>query len=92
MKKDEYMRSSQSRNTIAIQTSSGWLLRQITDVSSVDSDTMALQLSSDINITKQDIRRISWLGIKRLDTDVIEINHIGAGVSQSSFMVTEIAS
>lgn len=92
VKKDEYMRSSQSRDTIAIQISSGWLLRQITDVSSVDSDTMALQLSSNINVTKQDIRRISWLGIKRLDTDVIEINHIGAGVSQSSFVVTEIAS
>lgn len=89
-KKDEYMRSSQGRSRVAIQTASGWLLREIVSVSSISEDLMSLQLSSNINLLKRDIRRISFLGIKRLDTDVIEINHLGAGVSQSSFLVVEI--
>lgn len=90
--KDEYMRSSQSRNVIGIETSSGWLLRQIIDVISIDEDKMSLQLDSAINITKDEIRRVCWLGLRRLDSDSIEINHHGAGYSTSSFTMMEIGS
>jgi hypothetical protein len=90
--KDEYMRSSQSRDVIAIETNSGWLLRQILDVVSIDQTRMSLQLDTAINITKDQIRRVCWLGLRRLDTDNIEINHQGAGYSTSSFTMVEIDS
>ena len=90
--KDEYMRNSKSRDVIGIETSSGWLLRQITDVVSIDATRMSLTLSSSIDVTKEQIRRISWLGLRRLDTDSIDINYTGAGVSNSGFMMVEIAS
>jgi hypothetical protein len=92
VRKDEYMRNSQSRDVIAIETSSGWLTRQITDVVSVSDDIMSLTLNSSLGVTKEQIRRISWLGLRRLDTDSVEINHIGAGVSNSAFMMVEIDS
>lgn len=90
VRKDEYMRSSQSRTKIAIETQEGWLIREIIDVASIDENRMSIQVGSDLNIYARDIIRTSWLGLKRLDTDTIDINHIGAGVSQSSFMVVEI--
>lgn len=88
--KDEYMRSSQLRNSLAIETSSGWMLREIVSVSSIDSDRMSIQINANLNIQSKEIIRASWLGLKRLDTDVVEINHIGAGKSDSSFLVVEI--
>lgn len=89
--KDEYMRASQSRSKIAIETNDGWLLREIIDVSPFDSDSMFLTLNSDLNIDRSEIKRISFLSLKRLDTDSIDISHLGAGISQSSFLVVEIA-
>jgi hypothetical protein len=92
VRKDEYMRSSQGRNTIAVETSSGWLTRQITDVVSVSETIMGLTLNSAINVTREQIRRISWLGVRRFDSDTIEISHRGAGISEAAIMMVEIES
>lgn len=89
---DEYRRLATDRTHIAVETSSGWLPRAITSTSQVDADTIQLNLDTSLGgIAASSVKRISFLGLKRLNTDRIEINWIGGGVCEMAARVLEIS-
>lgn len=76
---------------IAVEDSSGnWYPRTITNYVE-GSGTVALTLSADLGLPASSIRRVSHLGLKRLDTDRIDLRWIGNNVCQTSLKIMELA-
>lgn len=65
-----------NRIDIAISTTSGWFLREITDIAQAGSN-LAITIDSAINVDASEIEFISYFDLKRLDSDQIEIEWIG---------------
>lgn len=89
---DDYDDFAADRSHVAIETPAGWLTRQIT--STVDLGGGELQLVFDSSLGGIDaatIKRISFMGLKRLNTDRVEISYIGAMVSRCAVNTVEIA-
>ena len=79
-----------ARDKIAIETSSGWLLRTIT-ASSISSGNVQLTLDSSIATSAENVKRISYLGLNRLSADRVELLHTQGGFLEVAIPVTEIA-
>jgi hypothetical protein len=82
-----------SRPHVAFELDDGsWLTRTLTSISSVSTTQAQLNLSSSLGgIAASRIRRVSWLGLKRLNSDRIEMSWIGAGVMRATVPVVEIS-
>lgn len=80
----------EERKHIAIETSSGWLFREITSVSTLDATTLQFHLNISLGIAETSVKRVCWLNLNRLEADSIDIKYEGGGVSHSSFPVTRI--
>lgn len=80
------------RSHIAVELDDGsWLARALTSITPTSSTQAQLNLSTSLGgIAASRIRRISWLGLKRLDTDLVEMNWVGGGIMQAAVTVAEI--
>lgn len=89
---DSLLEWTLQRTHIAFQLDDGsWLTRTINSTTQLDPDRVQLTLSSSLGgIDARRIVCVSWLGLKRLDTDRIEIEWIGNGVMNASLNTTEL--
>lgn len=68
-----------------------WLARVISNFEDIDPTTTQVNLAVSLGgVDASRIRRISWLGLKRLDADLVELNWIGNGVMKSSIATVEL--
>lgn len=89
---DDYDAYATARTHIALQTSDGtWYARTITDVLALDSERTQLTLDSAINVAATDVLRVSYLGLKRLETDKVDFNWLGGGACEINVRLLEIA-
>lgn len=87
---DDYQTWSRRRH-IAVETAAGvWLPRTITDSSFIDATQVQLTLDSTLNVAATQVARVSYLGLKRLNTDRVELNWRGGGVVESSVTTLEL--
>ncbi len=89
--RDDYVRFASNRTHIAIEADSVWYPREITAVGDVSAEIIQLTLDSPLNVAATSVSRICWLGLKRLNTDRVEIRYIGAGVTEINFRTLEIS-
>lgn len=81
------------RNHIAVLTSGGtWLCRTINSAAlkTGDASTVELTLDSALNVAAGNIHAVSFLGLRRLDTDRVELNWRGNSVVASTVNTVEI--
>lgn len=90
---DEYRTLGSAHNHIAIKLKNGtWTPRQVTGTSIVDGVTLDVAFNgAALAIDVSQIMVVSFLGLKRLDTDRIEIEHIGNNTARYAFRIIEIA-
>lgn len=85
---DGFTATASIRRTVAIESSSGhWVARSIVAVSEPVGGLITLTLSASL---QQDVQRVSWLGLRRLNSDRVEISHGTGGVSRCSVAVIEV--
>lgn len=76
---------------IAVEDSAGnWHPRTVTTFEPAGG-LVDLTLSSALNLPLDSIRRVSYLGLKRLDADRIEMRWVGNNVCQTNLRIMEIA-
>lgn len=89
---DSYLPWAQVRTNIAVKKTDGtWLARQITNAEVLIPGVATLTLNASLAINASAIEYISWLGLRRLDADRIEMQYIGNNHCESSFPVIEIS-
>lgn len=88
---DNYQLRNLERTHFAIETAAGWQARTITGVTDLGGGEIQLTFSGSLAIAANDVRRVCWLGLKRLDTDRIELSWIGNGVCSSEARILEIS-
>lgn len=80
------------RKHIVIQDTVGnWKPLTIESVIKQGGETFELQVSPDIEYHSSEISMISFLGLKRLDTDRVEIKWIGNNTIKTSINVIEVS-
>lgn len=89
--RDDYVRFASNRTHIAVEAGGVWYPRAITAVGDVDADTIQLTVDSALNVAADSVSRISWLGLKRLNADRVEIRYIGGGASEMTVRTLEIS-
>lgn len=88
---DSYAQYPQRRH-IAIESASGvWYPRAVSNPTPVAGNRIQLTLDSALNIEASNVRRISYLGLHRLNTDKIELRWIGNNVVESEFGILEVS-
>lgn len=88
---NDYLTWAQDRKHLAFLSNGVWSPREVLSISQINPDLLELTLDSALNLAANSISRISYLGLKRLDTDNVELNWIGAGVCQVSINMLEIS-
>jgi hypothetical protein len=86
---DGYLVHGLQRTHIAVETTTGWLARQIT-AAVASGANVQLTLNTSLGINTSVIKRISWLGFKRLNSDNIELNWPGAGICEADMRLLEL--
>lgn len=90
--RDSYDEWSSDRTHIAFEDNAGtWYARAVSNIVIVNPTTLQATLSSALNLPASRIKRISYLGLKRLSSDAVDLNWIGNGVCQASLSVTELS-
>lgn len=88
--KDEGQASlSTGRNDIAIETASGWILREVTNKVVFAGDVL-LTLDSSVAIDASEVLGISWLGRKRLSSDRLILNWTGNNTGNATLPILEL--
>lgn len=89
---DEYRTLGSAHNHIIFKLKDGsWVPRQVTGTSIVDGVTLDVAFNGTVlNIDVSEIMVVSFLSLKRLDTDRIEIEHIGNNTASYAFRIIEI--
>lgn len=89
---DEYTTLTPERTHVAIQTRDGsWHPRTITGVTGAGAFRTATLDRELVNVDSDDIVRVSFLGLHRLDTDRVQLSWIGGGVCVSEGTVLELS-
>lgn len=70
---------------------SSWLVRALTSITVISDLQVQLNFGASLAVSAETVRRISWLGLKRLNADKIELDWQGAGIMQANMMVTELS-
>lgn len=90
--KDDYLDHATNRTHIAVEDSAGnWYARNIDSTASISGTEMELTLDSALNVEASDIVRVSYLGLKRLETDKVELSWIGNGVMNTTVRILELS-
>ena len=80
-----------ARSHIAILLTTGsWIYATILSQSDNGDGTMTITLSSSLGISPSTIKMVCHLGLKRLDTDRVEMYYTNAGRSSTSLRIVEI--
>jgi hypothetical protein len=88
---DSYSSYATTRTHIAIQVGETWYARTISSTTPLDPDHIQLNLDSSLGgIPADSIKRISYLGLHRLDTDRAELI-CKNGLTQVSLQVLELS-
>lgn len=88
---DDYREFAPERTHIGILLDDGtWLLRTINAATASGSDTAVIGLDAPININADRIRQISFLGLKRLDADRVELQWNSNRVLECTVRMMEI--
>lgn len=88
---DDYRNLGDAHKHVAIQLRDGtWYPRTVTGTAIVDENHLNLALDAPLNVDASLLTRISYLGLKRLDSDQVVINHRGGGVAVSTIKILEI--
>jgi hypothetical protein len=87
---DDYLNYAGDRTHIAVQTKAGWLPRAITGTELVSENVLRLTLDTSLATNASNIIRVCWLGLKRLNTDSVDLNWPGAGVCELEVRLLEI--
>lgn len=92
IKNDSRLQWAANRTHIAIEVNDGtWYPRTVTDIATtIDPDVLQLTLSSSVAVDSSRIVRISDLGLRRLDTDTVNIRWTGAGQCNASMQTVEL--
>jgi hypothetical protein len=91
-RRDSYDEWATARTHIAIEDDAGnWYARTLSSVSVVNSTTLQGTLNSTINLAASRIRRISYLGLKRLSSDSVKLDFLGNLVARCDFGILEIS-
>lgn len=88
---DDYREFAPERTHIGILLDDGtWLLRTINAATASGADTAVIGLDAPININASRIRQISFLGLKRLDADRVELQWNSNRVLECTVRMMEI--
>ena len=88
---DDYRGFAPERTHIGILLDDGtWLLRTINAATASGADTAVIGLDAPININASRIRQISFLGLKRLDADRVELQWNSNRVLECTVRMMEI--
>lgn len=88
---DDYREFAPERTHIGILLDDGtWLLRTINAATASGTDTAVIGLDAPININADRIRQISFLGLKRLDADRVELQWNSNRVLECTVRMMEI--
>lgn len=80
------------RNHVAFELKDGsWLVRTVSSITIVSGTQVQLNLDSALAVPAANILRVSWMGLKRLNTDRVELHWLGGGVMQCGMAVTELS-
>jgi hypothetical protein len=80
------------RTHLAFEDMNGnWVVRTITETSDGSGANMNITLDDSVGIESNELRRICFLGLKRLDTDTVDLRWIGNGVMDATIPVIEIS-
>lgn len=91
VERDNYDLYAAARSNLAFDTDSGWLLRAVTNRTDLGGGELQLTLSSSLGgIDASTIRRICYLGFKRLSGDRVEFSHLGGTAVECSVGTLEI--
>lgn len=88
--RDSYLEYAQNRIHIAIESGGVWYPRLISSPSPTSTTTMQFTIDSPLNVQASSITRISYLGLYRLDSDVIEIMYGSNLMAESSVRIKEL--
>jgi hypothetical protein len=88
---DDYREFAPERTHIGILLDDGtWLLRTVNAATASGTDTAVIGLDAPININASRIRQISFLGLKRLDADRVELQWNSNRVLECTVRMMEI--
>lgn len=87
---NDYIDYAEDRTHIAVETDSGWLARAISNPVDLGGGEFQFTVSPNLGVAASTIKRVSYMGLKRLDTDRAEINYMGGTVSQCAVNTVEI--
>jgi hypothetical protein len=80
------------RTHIAVGMANGqWLPRKIIDETTTGANTRNILLDAPLNVNATDVRAVSYLGLRRLDADVVQFNWLGNGRCEMSVPVVELS-
>lgn len=88
--KDSYLDYATGRTHVAIKAAGVWYPRVISAPTSTGADTMQFTLSSPLNIPASTVQMVSYLGLNRLDTDLIEFNYSSSKAVESAVRILEL--
>lgn len=89
---DDWDDHSDNRTHIAIEDSDGnWYARNIDSYAVASGTDLNLTLDSAINVAASSIVRVSYLGLKRLETDIVDFDWLGGGACQVQIRMLELS-
>jgi hypothetical protein len=87
---DDYLRFAEERDHLAIELTSGWVARSVTGSLVTGPDQVQLTLNASLATTASAIKRVCFLGLRRLNSDRVEINWQGGTVCTCAVPVLDI--
>lgn len=87
---DEFRRWAAGRDHIAIELTSGWQARAITSVTDLGGGQIRLNFSGSLGTTASAIKRVCYLGLRRLNSDRVELAYPGYTVCNCAVPVIDI--
>ncbi len=89
--RDDYLIHATNRVHIALEDADGtWYPRTVVDAVPLTASSMRLDLDTPVNVPADTVVRVSYLGLKRLEPDRVELNWFSGGAAQSSVRVVEL--
>lgn len=91
-KSNGYDLYASAREHIAVKLTNGnWLTRQVTSYQANTDNTTSIGLNASLDVDRDEIEMVCYLGLKRLDTDRVELYYPGNGQSFASLRIVEIS-
>lgn len=87
----EFSNYSSCHRNVSIRLKTGvWLNREISSIENIGGGALRFTLNSPLNIQRSDIERMSYLRSYVLDSDKVDIRHLGNYESECTLKIKEI--